>query len=512
MKTKLINILFNIEWKPEHHEEIKKTEHHEWPKKPEEFAETAQQHSKELSSNIKKYWKKAEKLWWDQKEYSKKMWKEIKNVTEKKVPGAKVESDPWNKPPVVIKTEDLSQLQLKLKEVKDLKEGQEQLNEFKRWILTEHLSADEIPGFKDYTKLKIQEERKLLEEQGLSQEEIEQRINKKYNELKAKYLKNLDPQQLNKIYQERLWELVVDKDWKQIPTEKYLKLKKEIPVLEDMEKIDPTLSRDVLALYWQDEIKAASLYLEQLKKDGKFPKNLEEFDKAMKDFQESIKEESMKDPERFVDKVNSLVHSWQISKEAGQQILKWLTPEQAHNVKSMPLPENFESLDWKNKTLALIKKFEWYSPKSFWDYKQYTRGYGTKAPGPNMTISESQASSQLERKIDSQYNLAKYLDQQTLNWLWDNQKAAMTSFIFNLWPWKLKNFKPLLQEFAQAEWEQKKQIAEQIANKMQQYNKAWWKVLKWLVARRKTEAELFMKIEDKQEIASNTENKDTKKA
>jgi GH24 family phage-related lysozyme (muramidase) len=163
-----------------------------------------------------------------------------------------------------------------------------------------------------------------------------------------------------------------------------------------------------------------------------------------------------------------------------------ISEKQAKNVQPEAL-----NLSWtaKEKTLNLIKHFEWFTPKAFWDYKQWTRWYGTQAPWKWASISKDKASSELEWKINTEYNLKKELSKRWLSWvyekLWDNQIAALTSFIFNLWPWKINSIKWPLQQFEQS-WN-----PEVVANAMLQFNKAWGKTLSWLVKRRKTEAKLF---------------------
>jgi len=493
MKKKILNVFYGPEHH-EHHEDTYKIEHKNTQQKPEEFAHHSHETAHKVEHSLHTHSKKIQKLWWDSTEHTKKTEEKLEKKAHKDIPGAKLEHHEWNKPPIIVKTPELRQLKEAIN-WKEWKEAQEALTEYKRWILKEHLDVNEIPWFKDYTKwLSAKNGWKTLTKEELAK-------------AKKEYLDKLPNEKLDEIYQKRMWELVIDKDGKKIPSDKYKELQKEVPALVDLEKTDPNLAKDIIALYGQDDIKAASSYLEKLKKDGKLPKNLEEFENAMKEFKESIKEESIRNPEWFETKVQEMVHSGQLSKQAWEHILKSLTPSQAHNVKPVSLPENFDSLEWKEKTLALIKKFEWFSPNSFWDYKQYTRGYGTKAPWPHQKISESAASSELSEKIDKHYNLWKYLDQQTLKWMWDNQKAAMTSFIFNLWPLKLKAFKPMLEKYAQAEWSEKQQIAQQIADKMQNYCHAGWKVLQGLVARRKTEAELFLK-----DAQTNSNNTETKKA
>src|SRR5262245_7615600 len=46
-----------------------------------------------------------------------------------------------------------------------------------------------------------------------------------------------------------------------------------------------------------------------------------------------------------------------------------------------------------------VKGFEGFSPNPAWDYRQYTWGYGTKAPGPNGTISQDAADAALRAEL-----------------------------------------------------------------------------------------------------------------
>jgi len=367
MKKKLLNVFYGPEHH-EHHEDTHKIEHKDTHQKPDGH-ETAHK----VEHSLHTHSKKIKKLWWDSTEHAKKTEEKLWKKISKDIPWAKLEYHEWNTPPVIIKTPELKQLKEAVN-WKEWKEAQEALTEYKRWILKEHLDVNEIPWFKDYTKwLSVKNGWK-----SLTEEELEK--------AKKEYLDKLPNEKLDKIYQKRMWELLIDKDGKKIPSDKYKELQKEVPALVDLEKTDSNLAKDIIALYGQDDIKAAASYLEKLKKDGKFPKNLEEFENAMKEFKESIKEESIKNPEWFEAKVQEMVHSGQLSKQAWEHILKWLTPSEAKNVQASPLSKNFESLSWDEKTLALIKHFEWYKRTSFWDYKQYTRGYGTKAPWPNKDI------------------------------------------------------------------------------------------------------------------------------
>lgn len=148
----------------------------------------------------------------------------------------------------------------------------------------------------------------------------------------------------------------------------------------------------------------------------------------------------------------------------------------------------FDSLDLtgslQEKTVSMIKHFEWFSEKAYFDYKQYTYWYWTKASWPEDIISEKEAHTDLLLKIESQYLPAvKRLVDINPN-LWDNQIAALTSFAFNLWTGSLKNFENLIRWYPDTE--------DKIAAKMNLYVKAWWTKLNALVDRRITESKLFL--------------------
>ena len=50
--------------------------------------------------------------------------------------------------------------------------------------------------------------------------------------------------------------------------------------------------------------------------------------------------------------------------------------------------------------VQFTSKQEGFSSKAYWDYKQYTIGYGTKASGPNETITEAQAKQALLNELN----------------------------------------------------------------------------------------------------------------
>jgi GH24 family phage-related lysozyme (muramidase) len=49
--------------------------------------------------------------------------------------------------------------------------------------------------------------------------------------------------------------------------------------------------------------------------------------------------------------------------------------------------------------VAAVKKFEGFSAKAYGDFKQYSIGYGTKATGPDETITEAEAETRLNEEL-----------------------------------------------------------------------------------------------------------------
>lgn len=77
----------------------------------------------------------------------------------------------------------------------------------------------------------------------------------------------------------------------------------------------------------------------------------------------------------------------------------------------------------------LIISFEGFVDHPYWDNKQYSWGYGTKAPGPTGTITPEQARAELKEHMQQDYS---YLSQLIHVPLTANQWAALLSFAYNL--------------------------------------------------------------------------------
>jgi GH24 family phage-related lysozyme (muramidase) len=95
------------------------------------------------------------------------------------------------------------------------------------------------------------------------------------------------------------------------------------------------------------------------------------------------------------------------------------------------------------KASILIKKNEGFLSTPKWDNKQWTWGYGTKAPYggkpneapplPYLTITRKDAQKELMNYLDKEIvsKLNNYSERHNYNWN-NNQKEALTSFLYNL--------------------------------------------------------------------------------
>ena len=127
---------------------------------------------------------------------------------------------------------------------------------------------------------------------------------------------------------------------------------------------------------------------------------------------------------------------------------------------------------------TLIKGFEGYYEKAYWDYKQWTIGYGSKAKGQNEVINRNEAERRLRAEMQSAYqNVAAIQKRGNYNWS-PKQIAALISFAYNIG------------SINQLTANGKRDDAT-ILQKIPQYRKAGGKVLKGLVNRRNKEAALF---------------------
>lgn len=131
--------------------------------------------------------------------------------------------------------------------------------------------------------------------------------------------------------------------------------------------------------------------------------------------------------------------------------------------------------------LAFIQNEERFSPKAYWDYKQYSIGYGTKASSANATITKDQALEALQAHVSKDL---PYIQNLVTVPLTQNQVDALLSFSYNLGPGVLKNSK-LIKLLNQGDYKG-------AAKAMLAYNKAGGKINKNLIRRRQAEMNMFL--------------------
>ena len=140
--------------------------------------------------------------------------------------------------------------------------------------------------------------------------------------------------------------------------------------------------------------------------------------------------------------------------------------------------------------IEFIKQYEGqFQAKAFWDHKQYSIGYGTKANSPNEVITESEAMSRLQADVSQRRAyVSRYSTSRGRNWN-DDQIDALTSFIYN-------GGEGWLDQVTNGN----RRTDEEVATMMLEYNKASGKVSPGLLKRRKAESAWFRKG-----MASNTQ-------
>lgn len=131
--------------------------------------------------------------------------------------------------------------------------------------------------------------------------------------------------------------------------------------------------------------------------------------------------------------------------------------------------------------IDIVASFEGWNPKAFWDYAQWSIGYGTKARSKTEVITKDEGRARLEEEmagfaatVNSKSSSFGY------NWT-QKQKDALTSFAYNLGSGALNTVT-----------DNGKRSNREISQAMLLYNKAGGKVLQGLAKRRQAEQRIFL--------------------
>lgn len=87
----------------------------------------------------------------------------------------------------------------------------------------------------------------------------------------------------------------------------------------------------------------------------------------------------------------------------------------------------------------LVTQFEGFRSQAYWDVSRWSWGYGTQAPGPGATITESDAFEDMQAVNDNNYLYLSGLITRPLN---ANQWGALLSFGYNEGEWNADNLVP----------------------------------------------------------------------
>lgn len=146
---------------------------------------------------------------------------------------------------------------------------------------------------------------------------------------------------------------------------------------------------------------------------------------------------------------------------------------------------------YSDKLLQYIRDTEQFTPKAYWDKKQYSNGYGTKANSPDEVIDKVTAEARLRDSLQQAVGTV-ISHGQRYNYKWtQGQVDALTSFVYNLGPGQLDNLT-----------KQGKRSIDEISQSLLLYNKARdektrkTEIVPGLTRRREEELRMFQGARD----------------
>ena len=169
------------------------------------------------------------------------------------------------------------------------------------------------------------------------------------------------------------------------------------------------------------------------------------------------------------------------NKSLREQIEEYIRKNESESTQKEPKLNESSKIQ---STADFIASFEQTKPqktyKAYWDKKQYSIGFGTKAKSKDEVITHEEAVSRLnEATKKAQKDVMEFREKFNYNWNPDQVKA-LTSFTFNL---GRNNLLKLIEKGTRG--------TEEIADMILEYNMAGGKVEPGLTKRRKAEYELF---------------------
>ena len=91
--------------------------------------------------------------------------------------------------------------------------------------------------------------------------------------------------------------------------------------------------------------------------------------------------------------------------EAGAQSVELMSvsSEQLFSMADIPADGEYQTMSTSQKMIDVIKDFEGFRSKAYWDNSQWTVGYGTRASGPDVTVTRAEAERLLRKVLANTY-------------------------------------------------------------------------------------------------------------
>lgn len=91
--------------------------------------------------------------------------------------------------------------------------------------------------------------------------------------------------------------------------------------------------------------------------------------------------------------------------DAGTQSVELMSSATAQTFEMADIPAGgkYQTMSASQKIIDVIKDFEGFRSKAYWDNSQWSVGYGTRASGPNVTVTRAEAERLLRKALDSTY-------------------------------------------------------------------------------------------------------------
>jgi GH24 family phage-related lysozyme (muramidase) len=161
---------------------------------------------------------------------------------------------------------------------------------------------------------------------------------------------------------------------------------------------------------------------------------------------------------------------------AGKPAVGVVATAKASTPVSVPAPTSGAVVD--QGLINFIKKQEGFSAKPYWDYKQWTVGFGTKASGESDVVTEAEA----EQRLTAEVTKAEALVEAFTPGAPKGVKQALTDLTYNAGSgWESAGLGTAIKA---GDWAKAKEI-------IPQYNHAGGQVLAGLTARREAEVSWF---------------------